>query len=83
MFNLLKDYVLGSDRPFLTGQGADVLKAVLVIKTVEDTVVETVIKECQDALENPLVINAAVKAALNSIDGSDSNKKWLIICAYI
>jgi hypothetical protein len=34
-------------------------------------------------LENPLVINAAVKAALNSIDGSDSNKKWLIICAYI
>jgi hypothetical protein len=34
-------------------------------------------------LENPLVINAAVKAALNSIDGGDSNKKWLIICAYI
>lgn len=74
MFNLLKDYVLGSERPFLTGQGADVLKAVLLIKVVEDTVIETVVKECQGAMENPEVLNAAVRAALNSIEG-DKNKK--------
>ena len=43
MFRLLKEYTLGSERPFLTNQGADVLKALLVIKGVENSIIETVV----------------------------------------
>ncbi len=69
IFKLLKDYTLGSERPFLTDQGAEVLKAILLIKGVESSIIETVVNECQGAMENPEVLGAALRAAMNSIKG--------------
>jgi hypothetical protein len=34
-----------------------------------------VVREVQDDFENPLVINAAINAATNSIQGDANNKK--------
>lgn len=69
LFNLLKTYLMGPDRPFLQEQASGVLINVIQIKGIVETVDETIHKECGDATENPEVLNAAVNAAVRSLGG--------------
>ena len=69
LFNLLKTYLMGADRPFLQEQASGVLINVIQIKGIVETVDETIHKECGGATENPEVLNAAVNAAVRSLGG--------------
>lgn len=69
LFNLLKSYLMGVDRPFLQEQASGVLINVIQIKGIVETVDETIHKECGGATENPEVLNAAVNAAVRSLGG--------------
>ncbi|CDW73020.1 UNKNOWN [Stylonychia lemnae] len=68
MYRLLKNYVLIDSRDELTVQASDVLLNVLQIQGVVNTVVENVIRETGNALENKVVIDAAVQAALKNLN---------------
>jgi hypothetical protein len=56
LFNLLKTYLLGTERPFLQEQASGVLINVIQIKGIVETVDETIHKECGGATENPEVL---------------------------
>ena len=56
LFNLLKSYLMGDDRPFLQEQASGVLINVIQIQGIVDTIDETVHKEFGGALENPEVV---------------------------
>ena len=69
LFNLLKGYLTGQDLPFLLEQASGVMINVIQIKGIVDTVDDTIYRESHGALQNPEVINAAVKAAVRSAGG--------------
>ena len=69
LFNLLKSYLMGDERPFLQEQASGVLINVIQIQGIVDTIDETVHKEFGGALENPEVVQAAVNAAVRSMEG--------------
>jgi hypothetical protein len=65
----LKGYLTGQDLPFLLEQASGVMINVIQIKGIVDTVDDTIYRESHGALQNPEVINAAVKAAVRSAGG--------------
>jgi hypothetical protein len=71
---LLYNYLLGDSKESLTGHGENVLVNILLLNGVERNVIDQLVQEVQNSLENPVILNVAVNAALNNINPPPNNK---------
>lgn len=67
LHRLLKNYLLGDNQAMLTAHAENVLLNVLQINAVSKSAVENIMRETQNALENPKVIGNAINNALSNI----------------
>lgn len=68
MYGLIRKYVLFDNREGLTVQGKDILMAVIEIPIVKSTIIDNIVRECQNALSGQALYEAAVNAGLNTMD---------------
>lgn len=71
---MLYNYLLGDSKESLTGHGENVLVNILLLNGVERNVIDQLVQEVQNSLENPVILNVAVNAALNNINPPPNNK---------
>jgi hypothetical protein len=68
LFQLLQNYLLSAEtQPVLEKQGAHILINVLQIQGVVNSTVDQLVKESHSALDNPALLQVAVRSALNNI----------------
>eukprot|EP00347_Sterkiella_histriomuscorum_P017992 403347199 len=75
MYRLLKNYLLHENKESLIEMAEGILIQVLQINGVERTVIDNIMRETGNSLENKAVFNAAVKAALSSMQPDINTKK--------
>ena len=62
MYQLLTNFLLHVNRPYLTDQSTVILQNVLNIDVVTQVVIDNIVREAMNSLENKIVIDAAVQA---------------------